>query len=124
MNHALHNRADEIEAWFRAHEDGEFCLSPSSPLSVAADARTIVYTTKHQCLPRIKDLSRLQAPMAVVGRYGLPVQVDLSLMRRSSQVPIFVGDCDPPDILVFAWLREQFPIVWHGATLACARTGK
>jgi len=27
---------------------------------------------------------------------------------------IFVGDADPPDILVFSWLREYVPIRWHG----------
>ena len=101
-----------------AHEDGGFCLSPSNPSSVCVgdvtDARTIVYTTKYQCLPRMKDLSRLQEPIAIIGRYGLPVNDDLSLVRGTSQAPIFMGDCDPPDILVFGWLREHLPIDWHG----------
>ena len=118
MNQASQNRADGIEAWFRAHEDGDFCLSPSNPLSVCvgdlANARTIVYTTKYQCLPRIKDVSQLQEPIAIIGRYGLPVHDDLSLLRGSSKASIFIGDCDPPDILVFAWLREHLPIVWLG----------
>lgn len=118
MNQASQDRVDEIEAWFLAHKDGEFGVAPSDYASVrigdAATARTIVYTTKHQCLRRIRDLSQLPEPIATLGRYGLPTDDDLPFVCRSSPTRIFIGDCDPPDILVFAWLREHLPIVWHG----------
>jgi hypothetical protein len=118
MNQASQDRLYEIEAWFLAHEDGEFAVARSDYSSVrigdAATARTIVYTTKHQCLPRIRNLSQLLEPIATLGRYGLPAADDLRFVCGSSPTRIFIGDCDPPDILVFAWLREHLPIVWHG----------
>jgi hypothetical protein len=118
MNQASQNRIDEIEAWFHANEDGEFAIAPSDYLSIrignATTARTIVYTTKHRCLSRIRNLQRMQEPMAILGRYGLPANDDLTFVCGSSPNRIFVGDCDPPDILVFTWLREHLPIAWHG----------
>ena len=118
MNQASQNRIAEIEAWFLAHDDGEFAVAPSDYLSVrigdAATARTIVYTTKHSCIARIRNLSQLPEPIAVLGRYGLPADDDLPFVSGSSPTRIFIGDCDPPDLLVFAWLREHLPIVWHG----------
>lgn len=52
--------------------------------------------------------------MAVLGRYGLPAVADLPFVLGNSPQRVFLGDCDPPDILIFVWLREHLPIVWHG----------
>jgi len=94
-------RIDQIESWFRMHDDGEFSVlppdPPSSQIGNFAIAPTIVYTTKQHCVARIKGLSQFGEPIATIGRYGLPVRCDLPLLRGSVQCPIFIGDCDPPD---------------------------
>jgi len=118
MSHAPASRADEIEAWFLAHDDGEFCVippdRPSARIGDPRNAGTIVYTTKPHCLSRIRNLCRLQQPIATVGRYGLPRGNDLPFIRGASLYRIFLGDADPPDILAFAWLCEHLPIQWYG----------
>ncbi|MFO0912713.1 MAG: hypothetical protein U0795_07135 [Pirellulales bacterium] len=118
MNQSSQSRIDQIEAWFLAHQDGEFAVTSSVSSSIrtgdASIARTIVYTTKHQCLPRLRALPELPGPIATLSRYGLPVVDDLPFVRGATPDRIFFGDCDPPDLLAFAWLREHFPIVWRG----------
>jgi hypothetical protein len=117
MTQTSPNRIDTIDSWFRAHEDGDFGVldsdHQSSRVGDSTNAKTIVYTTKHHCIPRIKDLSQLE-PIAILGRGGLPLDEDLPFVLGSSQTRIFIGDADPPDLLIFAWLREHFPIGWHG----------
>ncbi len=74
MNHASINRIYATEAWFLANADSEFVVSSPYYLTVrlgdAATARTIVYTTKQQCLPRVRDLSELRKPIAPLGWLG------------------------------------------------------
>ena len=54
----------------------------------------------------------------IVGRYGLPTATDLVYL---DVLPVgttcfFLGDADPPDVMAFAWLREQARIVWLGVS--------
>ena len=120
MTPTSRNPVEAIETWFRAHEDGEFGILPPDHASALRGerraARTIIYTTKPHCLSRIISLSGFPQPIAMIGRYGLPATTDLAffddLAERASCV--FVGDADPPDILVFAWLKEHIPIAWSG----------
>ena len=111
-------RIEQIESWFRTHDDGEFSVLPPDHASLQignfASARTIVYTTKPHCVARIKGLGQFGEPIATIGRYGFPLRGDLPLLRGSAHPPIFIGDCDPPDLMIFSWLREHLPIVWHG----------
>jgi hypothetical protein len=46
-------------------------------------------------------------PFGLIGRYGLPEVGDLEWIRSltTGRDHIFLGDCDPPDLLIFAWLR-------------------
>jgi hypothetical protein len=103
---------DRIAAWFAARDgDGEFVRNvdplPRAIFDVATGARRIIYTTK----PRLfaAAIERLDAPsqVGVIGRYGLPTADDL---RRISEIAVdapivFLGDLDPPDLLIYAWLR-------------------
>lgn len=120
MNQASQERIDAIEAWFVARDDGDFGVAPPGYCSMrtgdAVLARTVVYTTKHQCLSRVRSLPLLATPVAVLGRCGLPTVADLPFVFGTSPSRIFIGDCDPPDILIFAWLREYVPMVWHGVS--------
>ncbi len=119
MTRSAESRIASIEAWFRANEDGEFCEYPAVHKSTLtgdhSNARTIIYTTKGHCVPRIPGLT-LESPVAMIGRYGLPFSGDLALLypNATSINRIFIGDADPSDILVFAWLREHVPIRRYG----------
>jgi len=67
-----------IESWFTSHDDGVFALCPPDldALTQEGDrrrARTIIYTTKRHCLPRIKRIVECPQPVATIGIYGLPV---------------------------------------------------
>lgn len=85
-------------------------------VGVGNDAGTVIYTTKHLCLSRISGIAEFQQPVVTIARYGLPINDDLPFLHGSSPSVdrVFIGDADPPDILVFSWLREHLPIVWHG----------
>jgi hypothetical protein len=111
---------DAIEGWFTSHNDGEFALCPPDLHALTKDgdhrrARTMIYTTKRHCLPRIKRIVECPQPVATIGIYGLPVLADMNSLTGSSKqyVRLFIGDADPPDLLVFAWLREQVPVTWY-----------
>ena len=112
------NRFDQIEQWFRTHDDGDFSVLPPDHPSLRignfVNARTILYTTKPHFVERVKGLILFGEPIAAIGRYGLPLRSDLPLLRGSVQCPVFIGDCDPPDLMIFSWLREHLAIAWRG----------
>ena len=109
-----------IDDYFRTHDDGEFCVCPATFKSTRAGdsnhAETIIYTTKHHCLPRITGFENLREPIATISRGGIPTRDDLPFISGSSPsvARFFVGDADPPDILVYSWLGEHLPIIWYG----------
>ncbi|WP_145056847.1 hypothetical protein [Lignipirellula cremea] len=114
------NRAREIEAWFRDHENGEFVVAPSvQPSKLVGDrstSRTVIYTTKLPCLLANLSAFDVEHRVLIVARAGLPIPTDLIHLN---DLPVgancwFVGDADPPCILTFAWLREHVAIGWLG----------
>jgi hypothetical protein len=111
-----------IESWFRAHEDGEFCQSPlDCPFelaNVSSSCRTLIYTTKRHCVRRLIEVSGANARVGMIGRYGLPCKDDVERIvnLKGDRMCIFLGDADPPDLLVFAWIRAHLPISWWGVS--------
>lgn len=107
------NIAKLIEAWFLEHDgDGEFLAGrracPYSLIGSVGAAARIIYTTK----PSIVCAAMAPAPppsIGIVGRYGLPSKADLIWIRKliARQQLLFLGDMDPVDLLVFAWLRAS-----------------
>lgn len=114
------SRLEFIESWFYRNQDGEFSILPSTVASTFlgdfTDAKTMVYTTKVRCLERVKWDADINYPIATVGRPGLPRKEDLTLMQSSKGTRLFLGDADPVDLYVFAWLREYLPIDWLGVS--------
>ena len=103
-----------IEAWFREHhDDGEFVeFDDSVPYSVigpTSTTKSILFTSKPTVVASTIRLSRAGRFLSLIGRYGLPGRDDVTWMRNmvASHNAVFFGDLDPPDILVFAWLRDQ-----------------
>lgn len=102
----------QIEDWFARHDDGEFtCLPPEAPYSWVAPralSERLSYTTK----PRVLEAAVAQSPgvhVGFLGRHGLPGAHDVEwiALLASAQPLEFLGDLDPPDLLVFAWLCER-----------------
>ena len=109
------NSCERIEAFFAAcGDDGEFARSPvDCPYSVifprAVDRLgCVIYATKSAVvLQQIPDAG-LTDNHALVARCGLPSQRDgefLASLAGGRRVS-FLGDLDPPDLLIFAWLQE------------------
>ena len=46
----------------------------------------------------------------MIGHYGLPRPSDVLWIERValSNELFYLGDLDPPDLMIFAWLREKF----------------
>lgn len=104
------NTATLIEAWFTEHnQDGEFVWDgravPYSIVGPSSHVERMVLTTK----PLIVSIAigKASERVGMIGRYGLPQVSDLSWIRSIvGQRPLlFLGDMDPVDLMVFAWLR-------------------
>ena len=109
------NSRERIEAFFDAcGEDGEFARPPiDCPYSIVfpgADDSTgrVIYSTKPATVLAAMPETGLPGDCAVVARYGLPSERDgefLASFTNGGHVS-FLGDLDPPDLLIFAWLQE------------------
>ena len=108
----MSNIASQIERWFDAHHDGEFtCLPQTAPYTLIAPANgaRLIYTTKPPTI--LEAITRIEPvpQVGLLGRYGLPATGDAAwIVRLVEGRPLwFLGDLDPPDLLVFAWLRAK-----------------
>ena len=119
MNVNRRNLASRISAWFAQQDDGEFVQLPVTypySITVPSDgAQRFVYTTKPGCVAHAIETSGL-ASTHVVGRGGLPNEEDAGWLRAlaGDRVILFLGDCDPADLLVFIWLRSQLRVRYAG----------
>jgi hypothetical protein len=105
-----------IEGWFAKHDDGEFGPSrrvrrsfPYSVLGPTTDGAPIVFTTKPSVVLAAIDQEEVADGPGVIGRYGLPSRTDLDWIDRiiGARALLFLGDMDPVDLMVFAWLRSS-----------------
>jgi hypothetical protein len=112
--------ADPIRQWFIDHEDEEFANPPRcDAYSVILPERTspyVVYTTKPGALRQLLALCPNDSTAGVIGRYGLPGDGDEAWLESlaNGRQCLFIGDADPPDLLVFAWLRARMAISFRG----------
>ncbi|MCA9101828.1 MAG: hypothetical protein KDA63_11785 [Planctomycetales bacterium] len=77
----------------------------------------MVYAPKMPLAQRILDEVFTPAVRpALAGNMGLPGNEDLAALREfaAGRHVCFLGDCDPPDLLVFAWLRSQLGMIYVG----------
>jgi len=108
------NSASSIRRWFMDHiDDGEFVhLSRDVPYHVvvpSGDADPLIYVTKPVIVGRLFSECVSTSDFGMVGRYGLPSDVDAAWIRGlvGSRDMFFLGDMDPVDLLVFGWLRAS-----------------
>lgn len=114
--------AQAISKWFREHDDGEFVRLPAThPYSVTAPSlpsQRILYTTKPHCVLSALEQSGAGLPISIIGRAGLPGESDAEWLQSlvADRVLLFLGDCDPADLLIFVWLRSQVPLTHLGVS--------
>jgi|GEM_PF-1149559 hypothetical protein len=115
------NIIERIEAWFVAHEDGEFvCCHRGQPFQVVGrsqESRCAIYTTKPQLILQLLDgVVNDAVQCGLIGRYGLPNDLGAgSVLSLLYDLDVhFIGDMDPVDLMIFAWLRRKFTATqWH-----------
>ncbi len=81
-------------------------------------SQAVLYTTKIQAAIQLLASEDDELSVGVIGRYGLPGDEDVSGIATivRDYAVYFLGDCDPFDLLVFAWLRQHFPIRFLGTS--------
>jgi hypothetical protein len=113
---------NQFRDWFDQHDggDGDFCIAPRSypfdvvPPTLATD--TVLYCTKpHTILKLLHELGE-EPPFAAVLRRGLPSEADADWLAATagSRRLLFLGDADPADLLIYAYLRERLAIEYRG----------
>ena len=116
----LDHMRDEIRKWFLDHDDGDFAILPQDhPYAVVPApprSQCVLYTTKAQSLLAALSGNDAEIPCGVIGRYGLPAEDDVDFIKAlaGKRQFVFVGDADPCDLLIFAWLRSWIDISFRG----------
>lgn len=109
-----------IREWFATHEDGDFTVARNEPFLVVEPKLAtdkVIFCTKRHGLSRLtQNLGELDFPIAAIMRYGLPTENDLNELTSivGTRRLLFLGDADPPDLLIFVWLRERIEIQYLG----------
>ena len=104
------NQTRMIDAWFAENEDGEFvshmAAVPYSVIGPTTDGGRLIFTTKPHVVAAIVE-EEASGELGMIGRYGLPSHADLNWISElvGSRELLFLGDMDPVDLMVFAWLR-------------------
>lgn len=110
---------DPIRKWFVDLDDGEFVQPRGYPYVVVPPSPTsevFLYTTKKDgILSKFWQCPEVNS-FGFIGRYGLPEDEDVAWLRTASggRKFLFVGDADPPDLLIFSWLRSRIDISFRG----------
>lgn len=104
-----------IESWFANHMDGEFhCGLENAPLQTHLPTLTpnfFIYTSKPHNLSLGFRCPPSDIPFATIGTYGtLPTKSQLSQIQQLTQGRplLFLGDLDPPDLLIYLALQQHF----------------
>jgi hypothetical protein len=77
---------------------------------------TIVYCTKPHPINKLLHDSGEEPPFGAVLRYGLPAEGNVEWLSATagSRRLLFLGDADPADLLIYAWLSERLAIECRG----------
>jgi len=103
----------QIEQFFAERSGGEFGINsrayPYRVIGPKVGNSHVVFATKWQCLFRGLDEYGPPKGVGMIFRYGLIVEDDLPWIRNIAgpRVLLFLGDLDPTDLLIFAWLRAN-----------------
>src|SRR5262245_2080241 len=104
-----------IEEWFvdPDNEEDDFLRLRTANwiVSPTANSVRVIYCTKRHILETIFCESPEPTDVGVICRAGLPCDDDLvwlAALIRGRKL-LFLGDMDPADLMIFAWLRARLP---------------
>lgn len=82
------------------------------------NAAFVIYTTKFFAVERLIANSEIDVETDVLGRYGIPSdqQLESTWSFIGNRQTIFLGDCDPIDLLVYTFLSERIKIDYFGVS--------
>lgn len=113
---------DPIRQWFVDHEDAEnveFLIPPRgchyTVIPPNSKSQPVLYTTKPYALSSILGFAD-DLHFGFVGHNGLPHESEFDFVGASLQghPVLFLGDADPCDLLIFAWLRVRTDVSYCG----------
>ena len=116
------SRSNHLRDRIRQLDNGEFTdIPPGYPYSIIfppTQSSPVVYATKWHAASSLLISPDGACPIGMIGHCGLPSDEDLSgIADIVRDRPVyFLGDCDPFDLLVFAWLRQHIPIRFLGTS--------
>ena len=102
-----------IERWFEEHGEDEFFQSqrgyPYQFIGPGTNAQQILYATKPSIVFQVFEDSSAPEQLGIIARYGLPNQSDVDWFPDliGTRELLFLGDMDPVDLMIFAWLRAR-----------------
>jgi hypothetical protein len=103
-------------------DDGEITSQDrSSPFIVVPprnDESTVLYVTKWPPIYRASESSVNAMNCGVVARYGIPNVEEISWVKEfaKDRKLLFLGDCDPFDLLVYSAISSVFAIEYLGVS--------
>jgi hypothetical protein len=113
-----------IDRWFDgSHEEGDFFrVERNAPYFIYGpnrDCGIVFYCTKQHIASDAMDDKLASFDAMLVSRSGLPREEDVKWLQDlfSDRQVVFVGDLDPVDVMIFAWLRLRLAstrIAHHG----------
>jgi hypothetical protein len=114
------NISQQIAACFAERSGAEFGFRLGEHVFGTARSHSlnqgVLYTTKPACVLHALDRLESRPSIDVVGGCGLPSQRDGESLCEwvGNRKTYYLGDCDPVDLLLFAWLREFVDVVHLG----------
>jgi hypothetical protein len=110
----LRRRIAQVDGGELTHHSSAY---PYSVVFPPTGSQRVVYTTKNAGFQLLAP-EDVEIRVGVIGRYGLPREEDCpSIARLVGDCAVyFLGDCDPFDLLVFAWLRQHLSIRFLGTS--------
>jgi hypothetical protein len=107
---------DRIRRVFDRFEGGEFVQhgdeAPYADVPANGQMGPLVYCTKRSVLPEASRREPAFVPFDALTKAGLPSESErATLVQRllAERQVFFLGDLDPPDLLIYAWLRGAAP---------------
>jgi hypothetical protein len=106
-----------IERWFRDHSEDEFYQSqrgyPYQIVGPPKNTKRILFATKSSIVFRDFEDSPTPNALGIIAQGGLPNFSDVDWLADvvGTRELLFLGDMDPVDLMIFAWLRARLPSV-------------
>jgi hypothetical protein len=115
------NDSDQRQRQISQVDGGELIYGKDYPFTILFPPERppiIVYTTKREATWQLLMLENSNLPVGMIAHYGLGRDEDMPRVAALAQGChiCFLGDCDPFDLLVFAWLRMHMPARYLGTS--------